>query len=68
STPRSNYVVRYSVALAADATIPGLAPATIGSSIVAPDSEFLLLPPNQVASAYADILLTGDAGIGSGAA
>ncbi|MET0724901.1 MAG: hypothetical protein ABWY36_01025 [Leifsonia sp.] len=61
TSPRENYVVRYAVALAADATVPGLAPAVIGSSIVAPDSEFLLLPPNQVAAAYADILMKGEA-------
>ncbi|MET0974899.1 MAG: hypothetical protein ABWX82_04440 [Leifsonia sp.] len=60
ATPRDNYLVRYAVALAADATVPGLAPASIGSPIVAPDSEFLLLPPDQVAIAYADILLKGE--------
>ncbi|WP_167756841.1 hypothetical protein [Orlajensenia leifsoniae] len=59
-SPRKNYLVRYAVSLTADATVPGLAPAVIGSPIVAPDSEFLLLPPDQVASAYADILLQGD--------
>ncbi|MEJ3404245.1 hypothetical protein WDJ51_05840 [Rathayibacter sp. YIM 133350] len=58
--PRENYVVRYAVALAADATVPGMAPASIGSPIVAPDSEFLLLPPNQVATAYADVMMNGD--------
>ncbi|KQX07175.1 MULTISPECIES: hypothetical protein [unclassified Leifsonia] len=59
-SPRANYLVRYAVSLTADATVPGLAPAVIGSPIVAPDSEFLLLPPNQVAAAYSDIILQGD--------
>jgi len=59
-SPRDNYLVRYAVSLTADATVPGLAPAVIGSPIVAPDSEFLLLPPDQVAVASADILLQGD--------
>ncbi|KQP01280.1 hypothetical protein [Leifsonia sp. Leaf264] len=60
ASPRENYLVRYAVSLTADATVPGLAPAVIGSPIVAPDSEFLLLPPEQVSTAYADILLKGD--------
>ena len=60
-SPRANYFVRYAVSLAADAVIPGMAPARIGSPVVAPDSEFTLLPPNKVAPAYADIMMKGDA-------
>lgn len=60
ASPRENYQVQYSMALTADATITGLAPASIGSPLVPPDSEFLALAPNKVGAAYADVLLNGD--------
>jgi hypothetical protein len=58
-TPRSNYMVNYAMSLEPDAKVPDLAPATVGSAVVPPDSKLLLLPPNQVAAAYGDILLNG---------
>jgi hypothetical protein len=59
ANPRANYLVNYAMSLEPDAKVPDLAPATIGSSVVPPDSKLLLLPPDQVAAAYGDILLNG---------
>jgi hypothetical protein len=59
-TPRANYLVEYAVQLEAAAQVPDVAPATIGAPIIAPDSKLLLLPPDQIAAAYADILLKGE--------
>ena len=60
-SPRENYHVEYSVTLEPNATVPEVAPSTVGSAIVAPDSKLLLIQPNQLALAYGDILLKGDA-------
>ncbi len=60
-TPRDNYLVQYAVALKPGSTIPQVAPANVGTSIVAPDSRLLLLPPNQIAAAYGDVLAKGPA-------
>lgn len=58
-TPRDNYKVTYAMNLQANVTVPDLAPASIGTSIVPPDSKFLLKPPSDLPEAYADILLSG---------
>ncbi|TFC23700.1 hypothetical protein [Cryobacterium glucosi] len=58
---RASYLVEYAVQLEPSAKIPDLAPATIGAPIIAPDSKLMLLPPDQVAAAYADILSNGEA-------
>jgi hypothetical protein len=58
-TPRDNYMVNYAVSLEPDAKVPDLAPASIGSTLVPPDSKLLLLPPEDIAAAYGDILLNG---------
>jgi hypothetical protein len=58
---RSDYLLQYAVQLEPSAKIPDLAPATIGAPIIAPDSKLMLLPPDQVAAAYADILVQGQA-------
>lgn len=60
-TPRANYLIEYAVQLEAAAKIPEVAPATIGAPIIAPGFKLLLLPPDQVAAAYADILMQGEA-------
>ncbi|KFF59892.1 hypothetical protein JF66_08025 [Cryobacterium sp. MLB-32] len=60
-SPRANYLVEYMIGLEANAQPPQVAPATIGAPAIAPDSKLLLLPPDQVAAAYADVLLQGDA-------
>lgn len=58
--PHANYMVEYAVSLEPDVTIPKVAPPSIGAPIVAPDSKLLVMPPNQLALAYADILEKGE--------
>ncbi|MGO4691884.1 hypothetical protein [Glaciibacter sp. 2TAF33] len=58
---RSNYLIEYAVQLEAAAKVPGVAPATIGAPIIPPDSNFLLMAPDKVAAAYADVLMQGEA-------
>lgn len=59
-TPRENYRVEYSVRLEPDAQVPDVAPATIGATLVPPELEFLLIAPDQLAAAYADVITNGD--------
>ena len=58
--PRENFLVEYAVQLEPAAQVPEVAPATIGAPLIAPDSRLLLMPPDQIAAAYADILVKGD--------
>ncbi|AWB86716.1 hypothetical protein [Mycetocola zhujimingii] len=60
ASPRENYHVEYAVRLEPQAEIPEVAPATIGAAQLPPDSAFLLLPPNKLAAAYADVITNGD--------
>jgi hypothetical protein len=60
-TPRDNYLVDYAISLEPDVTVPDLAPASIGAAVVPPDSKLLKMPPKDVAAAYGDILMNGDA-------
>lgn len=57
--PWSNYKLGYVAQLQPSTQIPDLAPAYVGASAVPPDSSFLVLPPNQLATAYADVLNKG---------
>ncbi|WP_350349681.1 hypothetical protein ABIQ69_07185 [Agromyces sp. G08B096] len=59
-SPRENYKILYAMSLVPDADPPEVAPASIGAPLVTPDSKLLVLPPSQVAGAYADVLLHGD--------
>lgn len=59
-TPRENYLVNYAITLEPHTSLQDLAPASIGTPLVQPDSKFLLMPPAQIASAYEDILTNGD--------
>lgn len=59
--PWSAYQVSFLANLEASAQMPDVAPATIGAPAVQPDSPFLIMAPNQVAAAYADILDKGEA-------
>ncbi|MFK4804829.1 glycosyl transferase [Microbacterium sp. ZW CA_36] len=52
----SEYKLSYVGSLEASTAIPDLAPAYIGAAAVEPDSPFLVLPPDQVAAAYADVI------------
>ncbi|NQX27645.1 hypothetical protein HQQ81_09860 [Microbacteriaceae bacterium VKM Ac-2854] len=61
AAPRTDYMVDYAISLEANAVIPEVAPVSVGTSIVAPDSKLMKLAPEQVGSAYADILANGDA-------
>lgn len=56
----SPYKLSYLSNLTASSTVPDVAPAEIGARSVPPESPFLLLPPAQVAAAYADVLQNGD--------
>ncbi|TFD62675.1 hypothetical protein E3T39_01650 [Cryobacterium suzukii] len=60
-SPRTNYQVEYLFALEQSAHVPKVAPAVVGAPAIAPDNKLLLLPPNELAAAYADILLQGEA-------
>ncbi|MEH3089178.1 MAG: glycosyl transferase [Microbacterium arborescens] len=57
--PWSDYKLGYIAELATD-TFPELAPAYLGAAQVAPDSPFLVLPPQDLAAAYSDLLTNGD--------
>ncbi len=58
--PWSEYELSYQASLEADTPMPDLAPSYIGATQVAPDSPFLIMQPDQVAAAYADIINKGD--------
>lgn len=58
---RTNYHVHYLVNLEANQTVPEIAPATEGSPVVAPDSKLLLIAPDELAAAYANVLANGEA-------
>jgi hypothetical protein len=49
------------MALAPDADVPLVAPASVGAAPISPEFKGLVMPTGQVASAYADVLLKGDA-------
>ncbi|TWX40395.1 hypothetical protein ES689_02740 [Frigoribacterium sp. ACAM 257] len=57
---RDPYKVEYVQSLEAQATLPTVAPATIGAARLAPDVKLLTLRPDQLAEAYGDILRNGD--------
>ncbi len=61
ASPRENYKVEYAMALAPDADVPEVAPASIGAAPISPDFKGLVMPTGDVAAAYADVLLKGDA-------
>ncbi|WP_157372778.1 hypothetical protein [Agromyces sp. Root81] len=60
-TPRENYKIEYAMALAPDADVPEVAPASIGAPPISPEFKGLVLPTGQVAAAYADMLTSGEA-------
>lgn len=59
-SPRENYHVQYAVSLQAT-EFPDVAASTVGAVRYSPDNRFLKLAPEQVASAYADVLVNGAA-------
>ena len=57
---RDPYKVRYLTSLEAQATLPTVAPASVGAARLAPDVKLLTLQPDQLAEAYGDVLRNGD--------
>lgn len=58
-SPRENYHVQYAVPLQSQVAFPKVAPARLGAVRYGPDNKFLTLAPEQVLTAYADILAVG---------
>jgi hypothetical protein len=58
-SPRDPYKVAYSVVLEANAVLPDLAAATVGSVRQDPANKMLVLPPGELAAAYADVMMLG---------
>lgn len=56
----SDYKLSYMGSLEASTSLPDLAPAYIGAPQVEPDSPFLVLPPDEVAAAYSDVINKGE--------
>ncbi|KAF2412126.1 glycosyl transferase [Microbacterium sp. B35-04] len=59
----ADYKLAYVGSLEASTSLPDLAPSYIGAPAVEPDSPFLVMQPDQVAAAYADIINQGEASI-----
>jgi hypothetical protein len=59
-TPRSNYKVYYEITLEPDTSLPPVAAASVGTTRLAPDTKLLQMTPDELKTAYADILTTGD--------
>lgn len=58
--PWSEYRASYVGNLEASTNLPELAAPYVGATQVPPDSSFLVLPPDEVASAYADLINNGE--------
>ena len=58
---RENYKVEYLITLEPDAYVPETAPVEVGSPVLAPDTKLLAIAPQDLALAYGDVLLNGDA-------
>ena len=56
----SPYKLSYQASLEASTQMPDLAPVYIGATQVPPDSSFLVMPPKDVAAAYADVINKGE--------
>ena len=56
----SDYKLSYVASLEASTLMPDLAPVYIGAPQVQPDSPFLVMPPEELAVAYSDIINNGD--------
>ncbi|AXH36495.1 hypothetical protein DVJ78_14690 [Humibacter sp. BT305] len=59
-TPRADYKVYYEIALEPNTTLPEVAAATVGTTRLGPESKLLAMTPDQIKTAYSDILLNGD--------
>ncbi|MFK4836920.1 glycosyl transferase [Microbacterium sp. ZW T2_14] len=57
----ADYKLAYVGSLEASTSLPDLAPSYIGAPAVEPDSPFLVMPPDELAAAYADVINNGEA-------
>jgi hypothetical protein len=60
-SPRDNYKVHYLMTLEPGLVVPPVAPAEIGSVTLDADNGLGVLAPNQLADAYGEILIQGEA-------
>jgi hypothetical protein len=60
-TARENYKVHYLITFEPGYTLPPVAPAQIGSVALDADNPLGVLPPSQLAQAYGDLLIQGEA-------
>ncbi len=58
-SPRENYKVEYLMTL--ELSVPDVAPATLGAARLLNDNKLGILAPSELAAAYGDILIKGDA-------
>ncbi|MAP63553.1 MAG: glycosyl transferase [Microbacterium sp.] len=58
--PWSDYKLSYYSYLEADTTLPDLAPVYVGATQVQPDSPFLIMEPQDLSAAYADVINNGE--------
>lgn len=58
-SPRENYKVEYLMTL--ELTVPDVAPASLGAARLPNDNKLGILAPSELAAAYGDILIKGDA-------
>jgi hypothetical protein len=59
-SPRENYKVVYAVQLEADAVLPEMAAAEVGTQRLQPDVKIFALQPDELALAYGNVLLNGE--------
>lgn len=59
-TPRENYKVVYAVQLEAEAVLPAMAAANVGTQRLQPDVKIFALQPDELALDYGDVLLNGE--------
>ncbi|WAB80718.1 hypothetical protein OVN18_09075 [Microcella daejeonensis] len=63
-SPREDYKANYVLTLEPQAQVPEVAPASLGTPALQPDTPFLPVTPATVLQAYTDSLLTGEAAEG----
>lgn len=60
-TPRENYKVVYAVQLEAGTILPELPAANVGTQRLQADAKLFVMPPENLATAFGDLLLKGEA-------
>ena len=60
SDPWSNYKISHVAEMQASAKLPNMAPAWLGAKLTPPDSPFLVVPPDELASEFANVIDQGD--------